>query len=146
VNNKILSIVCIVALLTAAFSIAWSEFVYTGKIAGKDARAEGVVERAERKSALLVVNKCRVHILFRDGGIPYRVEDFKLLVRKRFNLARPCDRLAETRVTLAYDRARPEEAMLLQSGFERTSMMFMALFFAGGAVFGVFYLLRRRDA
>jgi hypothetical protein len=146
VNNRLLSIVGIVALLTSAFSIAWGEFVYTGKIAGKDARAEGVVERAERKSTLLVVDKCQVHILFRDGGTPYRVEDFKLLVRKRFNLVRPCDRLAETRVTLAYNRARPEEAMLFQSGFERTSMMFTALFFAGGAVFGVFYLLRRCEA
>ncbi|MDR2507267.1 MAG: hypothetical protein LBD67_04635 [Candidatus Accumulibacter sp.] len=104
------------------------------------------MESAERTSAMLVVNRCRLHILFRDGGTPYRIEVFKLLMRKRFNRVRPCDRLTETKVTLAYDRARPEEAIVFQGSFERKSWIFMTVFFTAGAVFGVFYLLRGRKA
>ena len=141
------SIICVIVLLALVFSIARDEFIYSRKMSGKDARVEGVVENAERTSSILVVINCRVRVLFRDGETPQRIEYSKRLVKRKGSIGKmECYRLTGTKVALAYDRARPEEAMVLQSAFERKSWIFLALFFAGGAVFGVFCLFKGRDA
>ena len=138
-------------MLVMAFLIARDEFVYAKKLSGTDTRAEGVVESAERASGtILRVVNCRVRVLFQDGGTPHRIEYTKRLWTTKatggITGEMVCYRQTGKKVTLAYERAWPEGAIELRSGLETKSWIFIALLFAGGAVFGVFHLLRRRKS
>ena len=149
-KNSLLSVLGVLLLLVMAFLIARDEFVYARKLSGTDTRAEGVVESAERTSSILRVVDCRVRVLFQDGGTPHRIEYSKRLWTTKatggITGEMVCYRLAGTKLTLAYERARPGGAIALRSGFETKSWIFIALLFVGGAVFGVFHLLRGRKA
>ena len=133
-----------IVMLIAAFFFAWQEFIYYGKISGKEARAEGVVEISETLSnAFFEREECRMLILFRDGGTSWRVESFRKLGRGRSRTRDApwsCSDLTGEMVALAYNRARPEEAVVIQEALERKFRIVLTLVLAVG---GLFLLLRR---
>ena len=148
-TNRFSSLICGIALLVATFFMARDELIYAKNISRKDVLAEGVVESAETMSEILFwKEECRVRVLFRDGRTSYRIEYFKTLGKGNRGRTRDrpwsCDEMTGKKVTLAYDQARPEEAIPFREAGERKGWIFLAFLSAAGAAFCLFRLWRGR--